>query len=540
MSSTPRASSPPPTRCRWSTSCATTRRARASRRRRCSRTRPTARASSSGSRGSLKTDLLDLTIRELTDAYRRGETTPSAATEAYLGRIAALDGRVGAYLSVTAERARAAAAAADARYRAGAPRGPLDGAPVALKDLLCTRGVPTTCGSRILESFVPPYDATVVARLDAAGAVLLGKTNMDEFAMGSSTEHSAFRPTHNPWDLARVPGGSSGGSAAAVAAALAAGALGTDTGGSIRQPAAFCGVVGLKPTYGRVSRYGLVAFGSSLDQIGPLARDVADAAILLGAIAGHDPLDTTSVLEPVSDYAAGLGGAVAGLRVGVPAEYFTEGMDPSVERAVRAAIELLRGLGIRTETVSLPTTAYALAAYYLIAPAEASSNLARYDGVKYGLRVPGARDLGDMYGRTRAAGFGAEVKRRIMLGTYALSAGYYEAYYGRAQRVRTLVRRDFEAAFTRVDLIVAPTTPNVAFKHGEKEDPLAMYLNDALTIPANLTGLPALSVPCGLSPEGLPIGLQFIGRAFDEATLLRAAAAYEQAAPWRARRPELR
>jgi aspartyl-tRNA(Asn)/glutamyl-tRNA(Gln) amidotransferase subunit A len=481
----------------------------------------------------------DRTIHELGRAYRGGEATPTAVTEAYLARIEKLDAQVGAYLTVTREAALAAAAAADARYRAGTPLGPLDGVPVALKDLLCTRGVRTTCGSKILEGFVPPYDATVVVRLAAAGAILLGKTNMDEFAMGSSTEHSAFKPTRNPWDLARVPGGSSGGSAAAVAADLAAGSLGSDTGGSIRQPAAFCGTVGLKPTYGRVSRYGLVAFASSLDQIGPFAKDVQDAALLLQAIAGHDPRDATSVEVPVPDYAAGLAGRVAGLRAGIPREYFTGALDPEIERGVRAAIEALRALGIATEEVSLPATDYALAAYYVIAPAEAASNLARYDGVKYGLRVPGARDLIEMSSRTRAAGFGAEVKRRIMLGTYALSAGYYDAYYGRAQRVRTLVRRDFEAAFERVDLILAPTTPNVAFKHGEKEDPLAMYLNDALTIPANLAGLPGLSVRCGFTAAGLPIGLQLIGKPLEEATLLRVAHAYERATTWLDRRPGL-
>jgi len=480
-----------------------------------------------------------LTIHELGAAYRRGEVTPTAVAEAYLARIERVDPTVGAYLTVTPEGARTAAAAADARHRAGTPLGPLDGVPVALKDVLCTRGIRTTCGSRILERFVPPYDATVVVRLAAAGAVLLGKTNMDEFAMGSSTEHSAFRPTRNPWDLTRVPGGSSGGSAAAVGADLAPGALGSDTGGSIRQPAAFCGIVGMKPTYGRVSRYGLVAFASSLDQIGPLARETRDAALLLGAIAGHDPRDSTSAAMPVPDYAATLDGRVAGLRAGIPREYFGAALDPEIERAVRAAIEVLRALGIATEEVSLPTTDYALAAYYLIAPAEASSNLARYDGVKYGLRLPGARDLVEMSSRTRAAGFGAEVKRRIMLGTYALSAGYYDAYYGRAQKVRTLVRRDFEQAFARVDLLLAPTTPNVAFRHGEKEDPLAMYLNDALTIPANLAGLPGLSVRCGFSAAGLPIGLQLIGKAFDEATLLRVADAYERATTWRDRRPPL-
>ncbi|MBI1845504.1 MAG: Asp-tRNA(Asn)/Glu-tRNA(Gln) amidotransferase subunit GatA, partial [Candidatus Rokubacteria bacterium] len=392
--------------------------------------------------------------------------------------------------------------------------------------------------SRILEGFVPPYDATVAERLAAAGAVMLGKTNMDEFAMGSSTEHSAFKPTRNPWDLSRVPGGSSGGSAAAVAGDLAAAALGTDTGGSIRQPAAFCGTVGLKPTYGRVSRYGLIAFASSLDHPGPITKDVRDTALLLGAIAGHDPRDATSVPEPVPDYVAALDGSVAGLRLGVPREYFTEGLDPEIARAVREALEVLRGLGATTTEISLPTTDYGLAVYYIIAPAEASSNLARYDGVKYGLRVPG-RDLIDMSSATRAAGFGAEVKRRIMLGTYVLSAGYYDAYYGRAQKVRTLVKRDFEQAFAAVDLIVAPTTPGVAFKHGEKEDPLAMYLNDVFTVPVDLAGIPAISVRGGFSATGLPIGLQLIAPAFEEARLLRAAHAYEQATPWLERRPEL-
>src|SRR5436309_1197578 len=407
-----------------------------------------------------------LTVHELGERFRRRELTPSEATRAYLARIEALDPQVKAYLTVTSEQALRRAAEADARFAAGTPRGPLDGVPVAVKDVLCTRGIRTTCGSRILEGYVPPYDATAVARLLEAGAVLLGKLNMDEFAMGSSTENSAFFPTRNPWDLTRVPGGSSGGSAAAVAADLAAAALGTDTGGSIRQPAAFCGDVGLKPTYGRVSRYGLVAFASSLDQIGPLTKDVEDAALVLRAIAGHDPLDSTSVDVPVPDYRAELGRGVEGLRIGIPAEYFIEGLDPEVEAAVRAAIQVLEKLGARSQPVSLPHTQYGLAAYYLIAPAEASSNLARYDGVKYGLRTPRARDLIEMYSKTRAAGFGAEVKRRVMLGTYALSAGYYDAYYGKAQRVRTLVRRDFQEAFGRVDLIAAPTTPGVAFKFG--------------------------------------------------------------------------
>jgi aspartyl-tRNA(Asn)/glutamyl-tRNA(Gln) amidotransferase subunit A len=478
------------------------------------------------------------TIHELTAAFAKGAESPVAVTEAYLARIDALDARVGAYLTVPREEALAAARAAEARYRAGAPCSRIDGAPIAVKDVFCTRGVRTTCGSRILEQYVPPYDATMVARLRAAGAVILGKTNMDEFAMGSSTEHSAFHVTRNPWDLARVPGGSSGGSAAAVAGGLAAGSYGTDTGGSVRQPAAFCGVVGFKPTYGRVSRYGLVAFASSLDHVAPFALDIQDTALLLGAVAGHDPLDATSVDAPVPDYAAALAHGVKGLRIGVPDEYFGEGLDPEIDRAVRAAIEVLRDLGAAVERVSLPTTKYGVATYYIVAPAEASSNLARYDGVKYGLRVPG-KDLIDMVSRTRAAGFGAEVKRRIMLGTYVLSTGYYDAYYGQAQKVRTLVRRDFEKAFARVDVLAAPTTPSVAFKHGDKADPLAMYMNDVYTIPASMTGLPALSVPCGFNTAGLPIGLQLIGRTLDEPTLLRTAHAYEQATPWRQRRPDL-
>ena len=477
-------------------------------------------------------------IHELTDAYRRGDLTPTAVAEDYLARIGALDSKVGAYLTIVRDQALAAARESEGRWRAGTPRGPLDGAPIALKDVLCTAGVRTTCGSKMLERFVPPYDATTVERLRMAGAVILGKTNMDEFAMGSSTEHSAFHPTRNPWDLSRVPGGSSGGSSAAVAGGLAAGAYGSDTGGSIRQPAAFCGVVGMKPTYGRVSRYGLVALASSLDQIGPFAQDVTDTAHLLGAVAGHDRRDATSIEAPVPDYAAALGKGVAGLTLGLPDEYFIDGMDAEVERTVRQAIDVLKGLGARIERVSLPTTRHALAAYYVILPAEASSNLARYDGVKYGLRVAG-RDLIEMESRTRSTGFGAEVKRRIMLGTYALSAGYYDAYYGKAQSVRTLVRREFAAAFAKVDLIVAPTTPNVAFRHGEKEDPLSMYLNDAFTIPGNLSGIPGVSVPCGFSASGLPIGLQVLGRPLDEARVLQAAYAYEQATTWRSRRPEL-
>ena len=476
---------------------------------------------------------------ELAGRVRERQVSARELARAHLARIAALDGKLGAYLLVDEAGALAQADAVDRAVARGEDPGPLAGVPVALKDLFCTRGLPTTAGSKILEGWLPPYDGTAVARLRDAGAVLLGKLNMDEFAMGSSTEHSAFFATRNPWDLDRVPGGSSGGAAAAAAAGLAVATLGTDTGGSIRQPAAFCGVVGLKPTYGRVSRYGLVAFASSLDQIGPFARSVADAAAVLGVIAGADPLDSTSVDVPVPDYAAEIERGVDGLRIGIPAEYFIEGMDPEVESAVRAAIAALERLGARTRPVSLPHTEYGLAAYYLIAPAEASSNLARYDGVKYGLRAPGGRDLIDMYGRTRAAGFGDEVKRRIMLGTYALSAGYYDAYYGRAQRVRTLVRRDFQTAFEQVDVIAAPTTPGVAFKLGEKAEPLQMYLNDVLTIPVNLAGLPGLSVPAGFTAAGLPIGLQIIGRAFDEATVLRTGHAFERATAWHRRRPAL-
>ena len=483
--------------------------------------------------------LASLTIHELGARFRRGEATPSEAARDYLARIEALDPQVHAYLTVTREEALRQAAAADARFKSAAPLGPLDGVPIGLKDVLCTRGIRTTCGSKILETFVPPYDATVVTRLREAGAVVLGKLNMDEFAMGSSTENSGYFPTRNPWDLGRVPGGSSGGSAAAVSADLAAAALGTDTGGSIRQPAAFCGNVGLKPTYGRVSRFGLVAFASSLDQVGPFAKDVEDAALMLRAIAGHDALDSTSVDVPVPDYAAGLGKGITGLTLGIPAEYFIEGTDAEVEAAVRDAIKTLEKLGARTEPVSLPHTEYSLAAYYVIAPAECSSNLARYDGVKYGLRASKGRDIVDMYSKTRAQGFGREVKRRIMLGTYALSAGYYDAYYGKAQRVRTLVRRDFQQAFERVDVIVAPTTPNVAFKMGEKEDPLQMYLNDVFTIPVNLAGLPGLSMPAGFTRAGLPIGLQLIGRPFEEGTLLRVAHAYERATEWHTRKPAL-
>jgi len=486
----------------------------------------------------MRMELVTKTARELRGLLDRREVTSEEITRAYLDRIEALNPSLGAYLTPTPERALEMARAADEQIARG-QAGALTGIPMGLKDLLCTRGIRTTCGSRILEEFVPPYDATAVARLRDAGAVFLGKLNMDEFAMGSSNENSAFGPVRNPWDQERVPGGSSGGSAASVAARLAVATLGSDTGGSIRQPAACCGVVGLKPTYGRVSRYGLIAFASSLDQIGPFTRDVTDAALLLGAVAGHDPLDSTSVAEPVPDYVAGLTPDAKGLRVGVPREYFIAGTDPEVEASVRQAIETYRSLGAEVREVSLPHTEYAVAVYYLIATAEASSNLARYDGVKYGLRVA-ADDLVGTYRATRAQGFGDEVKRRIMLGTYALSAGYYDAYYRRAQKVRTLIARDFQEAFNQVDVIACPTAPTPAFRFGEKTaDPLQMYLSDIFTIPCNLAGIPGLSLPCGFTSGGLPIGLQLLAAPFAEPTLLRAAYAFEQAAGFPNRAPDL-
>lgn len=483
------------------------------------------------------TELHNLTITAARAALDAGELSSATLTEALLARIAAVDPQVQAFLTVTADAALAQAQAADARLARG-ERGPLLGIPIAIKDVICTKGVRTTCGSRILENFVPPYDATVITRLQVAGAVLLGKVNCDEFAMGSSTENSAYQTTGNPWDLSRVPGGSSGGSAAAVAAGEALGSLGTDTGGSIRQPAALCGISGIKPTYGRVSRYGLIAYGSSLDQIGPLAWTVADLALLLQVLAGHDPHDSTSALEPVPDYSATLTGDIRGVRVGVPREYFVEGMEPEVEQATRTAIAVLRDQGAEIVEVTLPHTRYALPTYYIIAPAEASANLARYDGVRYGPREAGD-GMWDEIERTRGERFGAEVRRRIMLGTYALSAGYYDAYYKRAQQVRTLIRNDFHDAFKQVDLLATPTSPSVAFPIGQKvDDPLAMYLSDVCTLPINLAGVPGLVVPCGTS-NGLPVGLQLIGKPFDEATLLRIGDAYQRVSDWHTRRPAL-
>jgi aspartyl-tRNA(Asn)/glutamyl-tRNA(Gln) amidotransferase subunit A len=484
-------------------------------------------------------DLHALTIHELHDLLGTREVSSRDVTEAFYRRIEALDDRVHAYLTLTRERALKQADQADHRRQTGEP-GALLGVPLAIKDVICTEGVRTTCGSRILHNFVPPYDATVVERLKAAGAIVLGKANMDEFAMGSSTEHSAYGITRNPWDLSVIPGGSSGGSAAAVAADECAAALGTDTGGSIRQPAACCGIVGLKPTYGRVSRYGLVAFASSLDQIGPMTKDVRDAAILLNVIGGNDPRDSTSAAVAMPDFTRALTGSVKGLRIGIPRQYFIDGIDPEVERAVRAAVKVLEESGATTDAVSLPHTEYGVAAYYILAPSEASSNLARYDGVKYGYRTPQWSNLRDMYMRTRDDGFGAEVKRRIMLGTYALSAGYYEAYYKKAQQVRTLIRRDFEEVFQQVDVLVAPTAPTPAFKIGEKiDDPLQMYLSDVFTITINLAGIPAISLPCGFSSAGLPIGLQIIGKPFAEETILRVAFAFEQQTDYHRRKPSL-
>jgi aspartyl-tRNA(Asn)/glutamyl-tRNA(Gln) amidotransferase subunit A len=480
-------------------------------------------------------ELTELTIHELHARLVAGELTSVDLTRAYLARIAATDDKLNAFITICSEEALAAAAAADRRIAEGSAD-LLTGIPLALKDIFCTEGVRTTCASRILENFVPPYDGTTVSRLKERGAVLLGKLNMDEFAMGSSNENSAFGPVKNPWNPETVPGGSSGGSAAAVAARQAAGTFGTDTGGSIRQPAAHCGVVGLKPTYGRVSRYGVIAYASSLDQVGPLARDVEDCAILLQAVAGYDPLDSTSVDTPVPDYRATLRQGVKGLRIGLPREYFIEGLDPEVKAAVEAAIATFRQLGAETVEIGLPHTDYAVACYYLIATAEASSNLARYDGVRFGLRVEAGRGLIDMYMKSREAGFGAEVKRRIMLGTYALSSGYYDAYYLKAQKVRTLIRQDFLEAFNQVDVMLTPVAPTPAFRLGEKaDDPLQMYLSDIFTIPVNLAGTCGMSVPCGFSGAGLPIGLQLIGKPFGEADILRAGFAFEQVTEWHRR-----
>jgi len=481
----------------------------------------------------------DFTIHEAHELLKKRELSSRELTEAVLERIHAVDTKVHAFVTVTEDVALTQAKKADERIKAGNTSA-LTGIPALIKDNMCTRGVKTTCSSKMLENFVPPYDATVVERLKAAGIVMVGKANMDEFAMGSSTENSAFFATHNPWDFERVPGGSSGGSAASVAAGEAIYALGSDTGGSIRQPAGFCSVAGLKPTYGRVSRYGLVAFASSLDQIGPLTKDVTDCALVMNVIAGYDPQDSTSVNQAVPDYTKSLVPDLKGMRLGVPKEYFVKGMEKGVEEAIREAITRLEELGAEVDwEISLPSTPYALACYYIIAPSEAMANLARYDGVKYGFSAKDAENMWDAMEKTRQYGFGPEVKRRIMLGTYALSAGYYEAYYVKAQKVRTLISREFAAAFAKCDALVTPTSPTVPFRIGEKIDtPMQMYLSDVCTMPMNIAGIPGISVPAGFV-DGLPVGLQIIGKPFSEETLLRVAYAYEQATEWHKRRPKL-
>jgi aspartyl-tRNA(Asn)/glutamyl-tRNA(Gln) amidotransferase subunit A len=482
--------------------------------------------------------LYQLSAGDLRDKVAQGEISAVELARLFLDRAKIHDRRINAYLHLCPERALAEAAAVDRARADGEQLGPLAGVPIAIKDNICTRGIPTTCASKMLAGYLPPYDAHVVEKLRGAGAVLLGKLNLDEFAMGSSTENSAYGPTRNPWDLQRTPGGSSGGPAAAVAACLSPVSLGSDTGGSVRQPASFCGVTAIKPTYGRVSRFGLVAFASSLDQIGPLGRSVRDCARLLSVIGGPDPRDATSVAIPNEDYESACGQKVSGLRVGVVKECFGTGCESSVLDAVTQAVETLRGLGCQPVEVSLPHMRYAVSTYYIVAPAEASSNLARYDGVRYGVRVPG-RDLIDMYGKTRAAGFGPEVKRRIMLGSYALSAGYYDAFYLKAQKVRTLIWRDYQDAFRQCDVLVTPTAPTCAFGLGEKlSDPLAMYLQDIFTLPISLAGIPAASVPCGFSPEGLPIGMQICAPAFMERRLVQVAHAYEEASGLNGRYPQ--
>ena len=479
-----------------------------------------------------------LSIQEAHAQLTSRQISSVELTQACLDRIDAVEDRVQSFLTLTPETALSQAAVADRMLGAG-EGGPLTGVPVQIKDVICTEGVPTTCASRMLENFVPVYNATAVERLMGQGAVMLGKGNMDEFAMGSSCENSAFHLTRNPWDLDRVPGGSSGGAAASVAAGEAIYALGSDTGGSVRQPAALCGVVGLKPTYGLVSRYGLIAFASSLDQIGPVGRSVMDCALALNAIAGHDPRDATSVRREPTDYTATLGQDIKGMRLGVPEEYFVDGMDSGARKAVEEAVSTLEGLGASVRPVSLPTTRYALACYYIIAPSECSANLARYDGVKYGYSYQDTNDMWEAMEKTREYGFGPEVTRRVMLGTYALSSGYYDAYYLKAQRARTLIRQDFDRVFQDVDALVTPTSPVTAFKIGEKTgDPVQMYLIDVCTLPVNIAGLPGLSVPCGFS-DGLPVGMQFIGPHFSEETLLRTARAYEAATEWSSARPEI-
>ena len=484
--------------------------------------------------------LCELTAHELHEKLKQGEITSVELTKSVFDRIRASEDDIKAYITLTEELAMKQAAEADELFKKGDDLPPLTGIPVAIKDLICTKGVLTTCASQILGNFVSPYDATVMQKLHSQHTVMVGKTNMDEFAMGSSTENSSYFNTKNPWNLETIPGGSSGGSAAATAADEAICALGSDTGGSIRQPAALCGVVGMKPTYGRVSRYGLVAFASSLDQIGPITKDVTDCALMMNAICGHDLMDSTSVDIPVPDFTRSLINDVTGLKLGIPKEYFIEGMDKEVEQSIRDAISLLENLGAEIIEISLPHTEYAVATYYIIAPAEASANLARYDGVRYGFRGESASDLFDMYKKSRSQGFGSEVKRRIMLGTYALSSGYYDAYYLKAQKVRTLIKQDFDKVFESVDIVVTPTSPTPAFKMGEKvDDPLQMYLSDIFTISCNLSGLPGVSIPCGFSSDGLPIGLQIIGPPFAEEKLLQVAYTFEQNTDYHLKKPNL-
>lgn len=483
--------------------------------------------------------LTALTIHEAREKLRKKEITSKELTQAYLDRIQNLDEKIGSYLHIAADKAVTQAEESDLRLSKGETTSILEGIPLGPKDIYLTKGIPTTCASHILEGYNPPYNGTVIEKCLEQGAIILGKTNLDEFAMGSSNENSYYKVCKNPWDLERVPGGSSGGSAAAVAADLCAASLGTDTGGSIRQPASFCGVVGLKPTYGRVSRYGVIAFASSLDQMGPLTKDVEDAALMMNVMAGHDPKDSTSINTEVPDYTQSLKQSIKGLKVGIPKEYFIEGLDPEVDAAIKKAIDQFKDLGADVQEVSLPNTDYATAVYYILAPAEASSNLARYDGVRFGHRAE-AKDLNELYEKTKTEGFGMEVKRRIMLGTYVLSAGYYDAYYIKAQKARTVIRQDFLNAFEKVDILLTPTSPTTAFKVGEKSsDPLSMYLSDIFTISINLAGLPGLSLPCGFDSKGLPIGLQMIGKAFDESTLIKAGHAYEQSTNWHLEKPAI-
>ena len=487
-------------------------------------------------------DLTELTIKEISDKLASKEITSVEVTKAFLDRIETVDEKVGAFVTVMKEDALKAAEAADSRIASGDST-PLTGVPIALKDIFCTKGVKTTCSSKMLEEFRPPYDSTIVKKLKDSGAVILGKLNMDEFAMGSSTENSAFFKTKNPWDLTRVPGGSSGGSAASVAARMAPASLGTDTGGSIRQPASLCGVVGMKPSYGRISRYGMIAFASSLDQCGPLTQTTYDSAMLLNTLCGHDEMDSTSLddrTEGTPDFTKGIDGGVKGLKIGLPKEYFIEGLNEEVEKSVRDGIAKLKELGAEVVDISLPHTEYAVSVYYVVATAECSSNLARFDGVKYGLRVDDGTGLLNMYKNSRTKGFGEEVKRRIMLGTYALSSGYYDAYYKKASQVRTLIKEDFENAFKECDVIITPTSPTTAFKFGERtDDPLTMYLSDVFTLSCSLAGLPGISIPCGIASDSMPIGMQIIGKYLDEATVLKTAHSFEQATDWHKKKADI-